>query len=305
VEPWHHFKPAWYYLQVMATLWLPAVALLPWLVPRWRAALAQRDARVLLPLGFVVLYLAFFTLTRGKRDLYILSALPALALVSGYLLPELLQRRGVQRLFVALVVLFVAACAGLALWLGAIDPVRGRALLAAGGVANLAPLVVLAALGLVALWRWGKGRAHLAFAATLAAAWLIAGLWVFPQMDGDRSARNFIARVEQLAAPSRELGLLAYHEHFLWQLRRPSVNFGNRRIREPGREADDAAAWLNAAPGRQLLVPQALLAPCFERAASVADAGESSRGHWYLVQGQADAACAARGDAGRALYYQP
>ena len=39
VAPWHHFKPAWYYLQVMATLWLPAVALLPWLVPRWRDAL--------------------------------------------------------------------------------------------------------------------------------------------------------------------------------------------------------------------------------------------------------------------------
>src|SRR5690606_15039092 len=25
---WHHVKPAWYYLQVMATLWLPGVLLL-------------------------------------------------------------------------------------------------------------------------------------------------------------------------------------------------------------------------------------------------------------------------------------
>jgi len=33
VDPWHHYRPAWYYLQVMATLWLPAVLLLPWLLP--------------------------------------------------------------------------------------------------------------------------------------------------------------------------------------------------------------------------------------------------------------------------------
>jgi 4-amino-4-deoxy-L-arabinose transferase-like glycosyltransferase len=305
VDPWHHFKPAWYYLQVMATLWIPAAWLLPWLVPRWRAALAGRDARVLLLLGFVVMYLAFFTVTRGKRDLYIVTALPAFALAAGYLLPELLQRRGVQRLFMGLASLITAACAGLALWLGLIDPVRGRALLADGGVANFAPLLALAVIGLAALWHWGRSSAHLAFAATLTAGWLIAGLWVFPQMDGERSARNFITRVEQLAAPSRELGLLAYHEHFLWQLQRPTVNFGNRRIREPEREADDAAAWLAAVPGRQLLVPQQLLGPCFERARSVEDAGESSRGHWYLVQGEPDAACVARGDAGRALYYQP
>ncbi len=102
----------------MATLWLPAVLLLPWLVPRWREALAQRDARVLLPLGFVLLYLLFFTLTRGKRDLYILSALPMLALPAGYLLPALLQRVGVQRLCLALRGIDRGGLRGVLLWLG-------------------------------------------------------------------------------------------------------------------------------------------------------------------------------------------
>ena len=88
VDPWHHYRPAWYYLQVMATLWLPAVLLLPWMVPRWAAALRERDARVLLPLGFAAVYLLFFTVSRGKRDLYILSALPMLVLPMGYLLPR-------------------------------------------------------------------------------------------------------------------------------------------------------------------------------------------------------------------------
>jgi hypothetical protein len=117
VEPWHHYQPAWYYAQVIATLWLPLVALLPCLVPRWGEALKARDARVLLPLGFALLYLTFFTLTRGKRDIYILSALPMLALPAGYLLPHLLQQRGVQRALAAIVLLITVASLGATLWL--------------------------------------------------------------------------------------------------------------------------------------------------------------------------------------------
>jgi len=305
VAPWHHIMPRWYYLQVMATLWLPAIALLPWLVPRWRAALAQRDARVLLPLGFVLLYLAFFTLSRGKRDVYLLPALAMLVLPAGYLLPELLRWRGVQWLLGALVGLVIAACGGFIAWIRFIDPVRGAALLASGGVAGIAPLGVLALIALAGLLAWGRGRAQYALAGTLAAAWLLAGLWVFPQMDATRSARAFIARLEQLAAPQLPLGLLAYHEHFLWQLQRPTVNFGNRRFREGDQEAFDAAAWLSAATDRQLLVPAAMLSPCFSAAASVQDVGEVSAGEWYLVRGQPRQDCVARGNAGRALYYRP
>lgn len=305
VDPWHHYQPAWYFLWAIAALWLPLSWLLPWLVPGWRGALAARDARVLLPLGFVMLYVLFFSLSSGKRDVYILPALPMLALVAGHLLPQLLPRAGVQRLFLALTLLVALAAGGAVAWLGWIEPARGRALLLESGVASLAPLAVLFIAAVLALARWHRGDAHRALAATLAAGWLIAGLWVFPQMDGERSARNFIARVEQLAAPDRELGLLAYHEHFLLHLSRPSVNFGHRRFREGDEESLDAAAWLAAEAGRQLLVPERMLAPCFADAASVREVGDSSRGLWYLVEGDPDPACAARGDATRVFHYAP
>jgi 4-amino-4-deoxy-L-arabinose transferase-like glycosyltransferase len=303
VSPWHHFKPAWYYLQVMATLWLPLVALVPWLVPRWREALATRDSRLLLLLGFLVLYLAFFTLSRGKRDVYILPALPVLALASGTFTPSLLRRRGVQRMAVVLVALVAATCAAAWAWLSFIDPARGEAVLADGGVAGFMPLAVLCLLAVATLVAW-RHRAHLAVAATLFAAWLVAGWWVFPQMDGRRSARDFVARLEQLADPSRPLGLLAYHESFLWQLQRPSVNFGHRRFREGNRESLDAAAWLAASPERQLLVPEEMVSPCFN-GASKQDVGTASGRHWYLMQGAPQADCVRQGDAGRALYYAP
>jgi 4-amino-4-deoxy-L-arabinose transferase-like glycosyltransferase len=305
VDPWHHYRPAWYYLQVMATAWLPLVLLLPWLIPRWRAALQARDARVLLPLGFAVLYVAFFTLSRGKRDVYILSALPLLALPAGYLLPQLLRLRAVQRTLAGFVLLIATLCLAAFVWLRFADPARGASLLAKAGVSGFAPLLAIGAVALVALAVFRLARVHLALVATMSTAWLVLGFWVFPQMDGARSARDFIARLEALAAPQRELGLLAYHEHFLWHLQRPSVNFGHRRFREGDEESFDAAAWLATDAQRQLLVPERMLQPCFGSAVQIQLVGDSSRGNWYLVAGAPDPGCVARGNAKHTFLYRP
>lgn len=304
VDPWHHYRPAWYYLQVMAVIWLPLVLLLPWLIPGWCRALRDRDARVLLPLGFAVVYVAFFTISRGKRDVYILSALPMLALAAGYQLPPLLRRPGVQRTLLGLAAVIVAASAAAFVWFSFVDAGRGARLLADSGVASLAPLLAVAAAGLVAIGVFRLSRAHLALLSTLTAVWMVAGLWVMPQMDGTRSARDFIANVEAMGDPGRELGLLAYHEHFLWNLQRPTVNFGHRRFREGDAEIFDAAAWLAAAPSRQLLVQKQMIQPCFVNA-QARRVGESSRGDWFLVTGAPDAACAARGNAGHSFRYSP
>ena len=304
VDPWHHYRPAWYYLQVMATLWLPAVLLLPWLIPRWREALRARDARVLLPLGFVLIYLLFFTITRGKRDLYILSALPMLVLPAGYLLPELLRKRPVQwtlAVFASLIVLLCLAGWGFLAWA---DPQRGAQLLQQGGISSFAPLLFLGAAGAVALLLFRVRRAHLAVFCLMIAGWQVFGWWISPAIDGARSARDFIARLERMASPQRELGLLAYHEHFLWQMHRPSVNFGHRRFREGDAEMYDAAAWLAADPQRQLLVPERMLRPCFATG-DVRLVGDSSRGDWYLVSGQPAGDCARRGDVAHVFHYAP
>ena len=45
---WAHRQPPWYFLEVMATLWLPALLALPWALPASRRRLRRRDARFLL-----------------------------------------------------------------------------------------------------------------------------------------------------------------------------------------------------------------------------------------------------------------
>src|SRR5687768_6233029 len=128
----------------MMTAWLPLTLLLPWLVPGWWRALRAREVKVLLPLGFTLLYVAFFTLSSGKRDVYIASALPGLALASAPLLPSLLRRHDVQWTLIGLVALLGVASGGAWVYLTLLDPVRGARLLQEGGIANTLPLLVLA-----------------------------------------------------------------------------------------------------------------------------------------------------------------
>src|SRR6185503_2083297 len=61
-DPWHHREPAWYYLtNVIPLLWLPLVALVPWLWPRWRRALRGRDTLTAVLLTWVLIVIAFFS----------------------------------------------------------------------------------------------------------------------------------------------------------------------------------------------------------------------------------------------------
>ncbi len=91
---WHHHEPFWFYLvNVIPVLWLPLTALVPWLWPRWRAALrpGSRDTFVAVLLAWVVLVVLFFSLSSGKRGVYVLPAVPALVMAAATWLPEILR----------------------------------------------------------------------------------------------------------------------------------------------------------------------------------------------------------------------
>ncbi len=305
VSAWHHHQPPYYYLTVILSLWLPLAVLLPWLVPRWRERLQVRDARVLLLLGWILLVLLFFSLSPGKRGVYIFPALPALALVSGEWLRGLSQRRGVQRAGVAFAWLIVLVCAGALVYFLTVGSEKIAQLHFSSRLGAIFPLAAVALLGAAAAVTCGVGRGVAACAWVLGILWVTVSFAVMPQLNGERSAAQFIARLQSLAAPDRELGLLAYREQFLLRLTRPSVNFGHARWREGENENNDAARWLNEAAGRQLLVPEGRLRPCFDVGSSKVAVGDLSDERWFLVEGPAAAACAGRGDAGRAIAYPP
>ena len=300
---WHHVQPWYFFLvEVIPPLWLPASALLFWLVPRWRRDFAARRGAVWLPLLWVLVVLLFFSASPGKRGVYLLPALPAFVVAAAAHLAELLARRGVGRLSLALAALLVVP--GIALALGSLaGSPRVAALLAGAELESMAPVL---AFGLAAPLVWlaaARFAPVLAWPAVLACLTLAWGFGIAPQLNAQRSASAFVAEMLRRVPPGRELGLVAYKEQFLLGLDRETVNFGHGRWREGPLEAYDAAAWLAAAPqARVLLVPQALLAPCFASAHRM-DAGRTSRESWWLVTGAPQADCAARGDATRAIRY--
>ena len=302
---WHHHKPFYYFLGIVATQWLPLVALLPWLVPRWREQLRARDVRLLLLLGWVLLVLIFFSLSPGKRGVYILPALPAFAVASGEWLRGLWQRPDVQKAGAIFGLLIVLASAAAFIYLTWFAPERAIELREQYEVRYLTPLAGIAVLGSIALIVCGVRRGVLACAWVLGLTWLVVSFTIYPQINGARSAKDFIARVEQLADPNRELGLLAYKEQFLLYLTRSSVNFGHRRWREGPLESYDAARWLDEGSDRQLLVAEDQLEPCFVAARERIDVGTSSREHWFLVSGPVSPDCATRGQPEHVIRYSP
>ena len=99
---------------------------------------------------------------------------------------------------------------------------------------------------------------------------LVFSYFIAPAMNPDKSGSAFVRAVLAQVKADEELALVAYKEQFLLYLDRPTVNFGHRRWLEGPHESYDAAAWLNAAPHRVLLVPADKLAdPCFPSNATV------------------------------------
>ncbi len=302
---WHHHEP-WHYfiVSVIPGLWLPGTALLPWLVPGWREAWRSRDGRPWLFLGWVLLVVAFFSASAGKRGVYVLPALPAFALACGPLLAGMAARRGLQAWVFALTGALVLLGAGAALYLQVLRPDRLAELAERYDVSSAAPLAAIAAAGAALLALLGPRRGFAAWAGLLAIVVIVQGYWINPMMNGSRSGRTFVEALGRAVPPPGEVGLVAYKEQYLLQLNRPVTNFGHRRGFDPGQEDSDAARWLNAAAGRVLVVSKRRLAPCFTDSPSSLLV-HANREDWYLVRAPADAVCAATGRPEAALFYEP
>lgn len=261
--------------------WLPWTLALPWAIPAWWRRLKRRDARYLLPLAWVVLVVLFFSMSSGKRDVYIMPALPMAMLALGPMLGGLLQRAGPRRLLCALTLLLsalllVAGMAGMWLDVGALEKLQAKLepqiwwlLLAYGGAGLL----------VVALTR--VRRAALGWVAFLTCLWGIHGLWGYPMLNADRSALGIMQEARQVAGPGVTLGMVAWKEQNLLQAQGPVVEFGFLR---PWPEQYAAAvAWMGQNPvQRRLFIRGAAMGDCVRRQQAT-HLGKANRRDWWVV----------------------
>jgi 4-amino-4-deoxy-L-arabinose transferase-like glycosyltransferase len=290
-DAWHHVQPFWYYIKVIATLWLPGVLLLPWLLPAWWRRLRRGDPRPWMLLGWSVLVLLFFSASPGKREVYIFPILPIVCVAAAPLLHGLLQRASVRRtLFAYLLVLgIVFSMLGLSAltessqWAHRVAAQRGI------GEQTLATFVAwLLALGttMLGVLAWSRLR-HVGVSLVLctSALWLVYGVGLAPTLDADSSARGLMQRVGGRIGPGAELGMVAWREQNMLQADRAVVDFG---FKQPWHmQWLEAGPWLAQDPARRwVFVLDKALSPCVD-AARVIDIGQSNRNHWLLVPGDA------------------
>ena len=288
---WHHVQPAWYYLQVMYTLWLPGALLLPWLLPAWWRRIRRGDPRFWLLLGWVVLVLAFFTASPGKREVYIFPALPALCIAAAPMLQGLLRRRGVRwTLFSYLAALALLACgASLLALLGVSHWAEHQA--ARRGMDGHTVQILLywmlvfgvAVFGLL-LWLRAR-RIGVALVGATTCLWLVYGIGLAPALDPDSSSSRLMQAVGKHIGPDAQLGMVAWREQNLLQSDRPTMDFGFKKSWQQQWSA--AGRWLEEDPARRwIFVLQQAVSPCAD-ATQVVDIGQSNRNQWSLVPGTA------------------
>ncbi len=254
---WQHAEAPWFFLGVIVQDWLPVWLLVPLMLPRWREALRLREPRVWMPLVSCLLILVFFSIPRGKRAIYILPALPMLALAMAPYLQDLLKARWLQRLALAVTVACGLVFGGVGLWALLAHPraaqkMAARYELADGGQVLWIALVVIGALFFVCAAVGRSRRGVLALLAGMAAGWIAWPLMTYPALNDNESARQVMQRADQAIGPDGQLGLVLWREENLLQAVRPVKEFGFSRT-APAQLAD-ARAWQAQDPAHRWLL---------------------------------------------------
>ncbi len=268
-DSWSHVQPVWYFLPILLFNWFPLSLAYIGAVPRWIRDLKQRDTRLLFPLLWTALIVIFFSIPSGKRDVYILPALPMVALALAPYLEELVRARWLRNTAFALTVM-----AGLVVLGGGIAALQGY-------VAKANHMAIERELAENGRWLWWMviaiGASLLASAAIfrprrgvhallagIAALWLIFGFVAHPLLNDSNSAAAVMRRAGEWIGPDAELGLVAWKEQNLLMADRRAHDFGFKRPRSEQFVA--ATPWLAAAPDtRYVFILEAAMGDCVNR----------------------------------------
>jgi 4-amino-4-deoxy-L-arabinose transferase-like glycosyltransferase len=288
---WHHHNPWYYYLlEVIPWAWMPLSLALPWAIPAFYRRIRRGDAHMTLMLSGVLLILVFFSLSPGKRGVYVLPALPLLVLALAPLLPGLLRKRAPN-----------LAAAGLLLLVGCAFVVA-----ALGGLFGLPALTRIAERHQVAPWHWwlllgmaalallawpGWRRGGIALTLWLAVFWMTWSTIGYGQLDRTRSPRELMQQVAASTGADAWLGMPNFDEEFLLQSRQPMVHFG--RETPAAAQLAQAFHWLQQEPGKRWMLIEKNRQPDLVCAAldQARDIGYQNGDYWWLIPGGAFANC--------------
>jgi 4-amino-4-deoxy-L-arabinose transferase-like glycosyltransferase len=277
---WHHIKPFWYYVtSVIPIFWLPLSLALPWLIKPWWKAIKQVDARIILPLGWIVLVIVFFSVSAGKRGVYVLPALPMLALITAPYFTQLLKSKVLINLVWATVALlsgafFVFALAGLAEVSFAVR---------LSDKYNIVPwlfFLIVGGAGLLSCALRLKGKKWQSWPIFITIVWVSYSTLGYELLNEAKTPKNIYRAASKFIEPNAEVALVDFSEQF--------ILFSPYRITHFGYHTDHqqqlAAAWewQKVRPEGYVIINFELVTDCFDINKAI-HLGFAHRVDWVLL----------------------
>lgn len=287
---WQHEEAPWFFLVVIVSGWLPTWLLIPVLVPRWRDAWRLREPRVWIPLAWCVLVLIFFSIPRGKREIYILPMLPMLALAMAPYVVDLVKTRWLPRVAFWITVACGVAFTTAGAWAMTGAPKAAKRIargyeLAGHGEALWVWVIAVGVGFFVAALVFRPRRGVGSLLCGMALGWVIWPLGTYPLLNANQSTRAVMAAADEAIGVDGQLGLVAWREENLLQARRPVVEFGFAR--DAADQLKAARTWQAADPAhRYIFANDDALDACTLRE-NVRLLGTANRVHFVLLPANA------------------
>ncbi|MGI2258160.1 ArnT family glycosyltransferase [Shewanella sp. GXUN23E] len=288
VNAWHHHKP-WYFfvVEVVPWLWFPASLLL---LAYWReiGQKLRQDPWVLTLLVWVVLVIVFFSISPGKRNVYILPALPALCLAIAASISGLPVKAWVDKLIGGLLWALGALVllAGVLTWFELPAIVRKLADYTEETAPVALLFITLGLVWLVLLWLLRQQGALLRAGMVSLLAWLLVGTWGYLLLDTMRTPKALMAQVAERIGPDGQLGLVDFKEQFILFSPIDITHFSY--LAPVDEQARNAWQWMHAPHQgvRYILLPENDNLPCFDMSQAQV-VGQAHRRLWLLLPQQA------------------
>ncbi|MCG9697968.1 glycosyltransferase family 39 protein [Shewanella sp. Isolate11] len=279
---WHHIKP-WYFFvfSVIPWMWFPISLLV---VAYWKTWVQKVKAEptIAILLIWVALVVLFFSISPGKRNVYILPALPMLALASSAILTGVSPKVWFEKLVSGLlwflgVVLLVA---GVLAYIH--HPAVAKAL--ADYSADLTYIsylfITLGVLWLGLLWILRAKFALIKVGVVSVLGWVLISTWGYSLLDDMRTPRELMKHTAEVIGEDAQLGLIKFKEQFILFSPMSVTHFSYLSSVEE--QQRNAWAWMNQAPNRYVLVRSDGELSCFDVAGG-RSMGVAHRDEWILL----------------------
>lgn len=278
---WHHINPWYYYLlSVIPVMWFPLPLLI---VAHWRRFIdkVKAEPTIAILLIWVVLVILFFSISPGKRGVYILPALPMLALAVAAMITDLKPKRWLEYLITGLLTLsaLLLTAAGILALIKhpaivkklidyPVDIISAGYLLLLIGVLCLMSLVILR-----------KSPSLVRMGAIVTISWLLMSSWGYRLLEPIRTPEALMAKTGATIADG-ELGLINFKEQFILFSPLDITHFSY--LAPADEQERNAWIWVAERPNRYLLVPKTPEYNCFDKTNGKL-MGSAHRENWILL----------------------